>query len=51
MENIETVNVLEFTILDMPDYMTITNIELLDRFQMGQLMEIQEKLLMGLFIF
>ena len=35
MENIETVNVLEFTILDMPDYMTITNIELLDRFSDG----------------
>ena len=35
MENIETVNVLEFTILDMPDYMTVTNIELLDRFSDG----------------
>ena len=35
MENIETVNVLEFTILDMPDYMTVTNIELLDRFADG----------------
>ena len=35
MENIETVNVLEFTILDMPDYMTVTNISLLDRFEDG----------------
>ena len=35
MENIETVNVLEFTILDMPDYMTVTNIELLGRFDDG----------------
>ena len=35
MENVETVNVLEFTILDMPDYMTVTNIELLDRFADG----------------
>ena len=35
MENIETVNVLEFTILDMPNYMTVTNISLLDRFEDG----------------
>ena len=35
MENIETVNILEFTILDMPDYMTVTNIELLGRFEDG----------------
>jgi len=35
MENIETVNVLEFTILDMPNYMTVTNIELLGRFDDG----------------
>ena len=35
MENIETVNVLEFTILDMPDYMTVTDIQLLDRFEDG----------------
>ena len=35
MENIETVNVLELTILDMPDYMSVTNIELLDRFADG----------------
>ena len=35
MENTETVNVLEFTILDMPEYMTITNIELLGRFDDG----------------
>ena len=35
MENIETVNVLEFSILDMPNYMTVTNIELLGRFDDG----------------
>ncbi len=35
MENIETVNVLEFTILDMPNYMSVTNIELLGRFDDG----------------
>ena len=45
MENIETVNVLEFTILDMPDYMTVTNIELLDRFSMEQSMELEKRLM------
>ena len=35
MVNTETVNILEFEILDLPDYMTVTNISLLDRFDDG----------------
>ena len=35
MENTETVNILEFEIIDMPNYMTVTNIILLDRFDDG----------------
>ena len=35
MQNTETVNILEFEILDMPNYMTVTNISLLDRFDDG----------------
>ncbi len=35
MENTETVNILEFNILDMPNYMTITNINGVDRFEDG----------------
>jgi len=37
MINTETVNILEFEILDMPNYMTVTNITLLDRFDDGTL--------------
>jgi len=35
MENTETVNILELGITDMPNYMTVTDITLLDRFEDG----------------
>ena len=35
MENTETVNILELGITDMPNYMTVTDISLLDRFEDG----------------
>ncbi len=51
MENTETVNILEFEILDMPNYMLISNIIGLDRFEDGTIDGISGETESGAFYF
>ena len=51
VENTETVNILEFEILDMPDYMTVTNITPVGRFEDGTIDGISGETELGSFYF